>query len=123
MVRTGEYWQEWCAAEMHDPYGLFIDNKLAGYICFDGGEVNELAGSDELHDILLSYIKPDDGKLKMYAHIKTSKQILGEEAHDDKMICLYEPVEINGVLLKDTAELVEYLNSRGGIVQWAHDGF
>jgi len=123
MVRTSEYWQEWCAAEMDEPHGLFIDNKLAGYICFDGDWVNELVADDNLHDILLSHVKPEKGKLKMPAFINTGRKFYKQETHSDKMICLYKPVEIDGVTLNDTEQLVDYLNSHGGIVQWGHDGF
>ena len=108
---------------MHEPHGLFIDNKLAGYICFDGGFVNELVADESLHDILLSRVKPDSGKLEMPAVIKTSRKLLKKRTHDDKMICLYKPLEIDGTALQDTEQLAEYLNARGGIAQWGSDGF
>jgi len=36
---------------------------------------------------------------------------------------MYKPIEIDGSMMQDTAQLVEYLNSHGGIIWWGQDGF
>lgn len=123
VVRTKEYWQEWCTKEIKNPHGLFIDNKLVGYICFDGNRTAEIIGDETVYDVLLSAVKPDDGKLSIPAFVKTHRKILGENTHSGTMICVYKPIEINGTVLRDTAQAVEYFNSHGGIVQWSQDGF
>ena len=123
IARTKEYWQSWCAGEIKNPHGLFIDNKLAGYICFDGGRITELVGDETLHDILLSAAKPDDGKLETAKFIKTSRKVLKERTDTGTMVCLHKPVQINETVLQSTDELVEYVNSHGGVNWWSHDGF
>ncbi|MCL1859622.1 MAG: GNAT family N-acetyltransferase [Oscillospiraceae bacterium] len=127
IVRTKEYWQSWCAGEIKNPHGLFKNGKLAGYICFGGGWVSEIVADENDHDILLSAVKPDDGKISVPKFVKTSREVLGEETHNHNMICVYKPIsfEIDGkeIVLADTAEAVEYLNNNGGIVMWGQDGF
>jgi len=123
IVRTKEYWQSWCKGEIANPYGLFRDNKLVGYICFDGNWVSEIIADENDYDILLSIIKSDDGKLNVPKFIKTNREVMGEETANGTMICVYKPIEINGVMLRDTASAVEYLNNNGGYIFWRQDGF
>ncbi|MCL2772723.1 MAG: GNAT family N-acetyltransferase [Oscillospiraceae bacterium] len=125
IVRTKDYWQEWCAVEIKNPYGLFKDGKLAGYICFDGNWVSEIVSDECDHDILLSAVKSDDGKVNIPAFVKTGREIIDKDCHSHNMICVYKPIDVDGkgTALSDTAAVVEYLNNNGGIVMWGQDGF
>jgi len=125
IVRTKEYWQSWCAGEIKNPHGLFRDNKLAGYICFDGGYVNELVADENDHDILLSAVKSDDGKISVPKFVKTAREVIDENHYDNDMICVYKPIDVDGKgeILSDTAAVVEYLNGNGGIIKWGQDSF
>jgi len=125
IVRTKEYWQSWCAGEIKNPFGLFRDAELAGYICFDGERVTELVADENDHDILLSAVKPDDGKIQIPKFAKTSREITDEGCNNGNMICVYKPIDVDnkGTVLSDTAAVVEYLNDNGGIILWGQDGF
>ena len=127
MVRTKEYWQSWCAGEIKNPRGLFRDNKLAGYICFDGNWVSEIVADENDHDILLSVIESGDGKITAPKFIKTSREIIGEDSQNHNMICVYKPItfDVDGksAVLSDTAAVAEYLNNNGGVMMWGQDGF
>ena len=123
IVRSKEYWREWCAVEIKNPYGLFRDNQLTGYICFEGDKVGELAAGEKDHDILLSAVKPENGKISVPAFVKTQRAVFEEYSHDGTMICVFNPIEIDGIVLKDTTQTVEYLNTHGGIVRCGQDSF
>ena len=125
IVRTKEYWQEWCAAEIKNPYGLFRDNKLAGYICPHGNSLSEIVADGRDHDILLSAIKSDEKEIRFPAFVKTEREVVSSGNNNSEMICIYKPIDVDGkgTVLSDTAAVVEYLNSHGGIVLWGQDGF
>ena len=126
MVRTGEYWQQWCAAELKNPHGCFDGGKLTGYICYDGGWVSEIIAPDAaVCDCLLSAVKAEKGELVLPKHVETARKLLREGTDDNTMVCLYKPIKIEagGLVLEDTAALVDWLNANGGIMQWSHDGF
>jgi hypothetical protein len=125
IVRTKEYWQSWCRGEIKNPRGLFRNNKLAGYICFDGGWVSEIAADENDCDILLSAVKSSDGKISVPEFIKTSREVSGNYKRDDHMICVYKPIDIDGKgkVLSDTASVAEYINKNGGFIMWGQDGF
>jgi predicted acetyltransferase len=126
IVRTKEYWQSWCAGEIKNPYGLFRDNKLVGYICFYGGNrVTELVADENDYDILLSVIKSDNGKIGVPAFVKTVRKLMDTDFMYISMICVYKPIDIDGkgTVLSDTASVVEYLNNNGGFISWGQDGF
>jgi len=124
MVRTKEYWELWCAGEIKNPHGLFTDNKLAGYVCFDGDWIAEIVANDELiYDCLLKFVK-SDGEVSVPKFVPTSGKIIKEETHSGTMIRVYKPLGIGGgIVLQDTAAAVEYINANGGIVQWSQDSF
>ena len=125
IVRTKEYWQSWCAGEIQNPHGLFRDNKLVGYICFEGNWVSEIVADECDYDSLLSVIKSDDGKIRIPAFVKTARKFMDTDFMSIYMICVYKPIDIDGkgTILSDTAAVVEYLNNNGGIIKWNQDGF
>ena len=127
IVRTKEYWQSWCAGEIKNPHGLFRDGKLVGYICFNGNSVTEIVADERDHDLLLSVIKSDGGKIQIPAFVKTERKFMDTDFMSIKMICVYTPIDIEidgkSTVLPDTASVVEYLNDNGGFVFWDQDGF
>lgn len=130
IVRAKSYWQSWCKEEIKNPHGLFKENKLAGYICFDGSWVTEVAADVNNNndiDILLSAVKSDDGKIGIPAFVKTERKIIGEDFHNGTMICVYKPITVEidneNMILPGTAAVAEYLNNNGGIVMWSQDSF
>jgi predicted N-acetyltransferase YhbS len=131
MVRTKEYWQEWCAGEMNNEYyrayGIFKENKLAGYVRCGNDYISEIAADKSDHESLVAIAMlagrgSDGDKFYIPAFVETNHKVK-EEIHEGTMICLYKPIEINGIVLQDTAQVAEYFNANGGIVQWGVDGF
>jgi len=125
VVRTKEYWQSWCKGEIKNPHGLFRDNKLIGYICFHDDSVTEIVGDENNYDILLSAVKPSDGKINAPEFVKTSREVLDTDCNSSHMICVYKQIDADGkgAILSDTASVVEYMNKNGGFVMWEQDGF
>ena len=125
MVRTKEYWEVWCEKEINNPYGLFKDDKLTGYICFNWNQVSEIVADENDYDVLLSVISSNNEKINLPKFVKTSRKVLDESHNDGEMICVYKPIDVDGKgkILSETAEVVEYLNNNGGIVMWGQDGF
>ena len=126
IVRTKEYWELWCAGEIKNPHGLFIDGSLAGYVCFgdDRNWIAEIIANDKsIYDCLIKFVKAD-GEVSMPKIIATSGETIREQTHSGAMICVYTPLDIGGgTILQDTAAAVEYINANGGIVWWSQDGF
>lgn len=123
LVRSVEYWKNWCAGEIKNPHGLFKNGKLCGYICYDGSVVTEIAASEEDCGVLLSVVPHEENKINIPSFINVKNKVIEEHTNSSMMINIFSPVEINGVNYKSSAELAEYLNSNGGITLWAQDHF
>jgi GNAT superfamily N-acetyltransferase len=122
IIRSPEYWQQWCAVEIKNPHGLFINDKLVGYVCFDDGWVSEIIADPEHYNTLISAAKPKDGKLTIPRFVCETTEF--EEArYGGTMICLYKPITINEINFNDTDQLAEYINENGGVTWWGLDGF
>ena len=123
LVRSPDYWRAWCPAEMKNPTGLFRNGKLVSYLCFQGSEVTEIIGPDDTHDVLLSCVPAENGRLDVPDATQTVRAVLKTYDLPHIMIRLMKPITAFGETIRHTAELVDCLHTHGGMAFQHHDCF